>query len=58
MNTKNNTTVVNIQIKPTYVPPQIISYSTTDLMRQLGPARACSGCPRDFEEELLFGGDS
>ncbi|MEE9911672.1 MAG: hypothetical protein K4571_08095 [Deltaproteobacteria bacterium] len=31
--------------KPAYVPPQIITYTSEELLEQIGPAMACSGSP-------------
>lgn len=46
----------NKQPKPLYQPPQVTTYSTQQLMQQLGPARASSHVGDSFlDEELLFG---
>ena len=42
--------------KPQYAPPQIMTYSTQQLTRAIGPAYACSGnCggSRSVEDDLL-----
>ena len=31
--------------KPAYVPPQIITYTSEELLEQIGPAMACSPTP-------------
>lgn len=31
--------------KPAYVPPQIITYTSEELLEQIGPAMACSPAP-------------
>ena len=50
----NQHTTHNHSHKPQYAPPQIMTYSTQQLTRAIGPAYACSGfCGRSVEDELL-----
>lgn len=31
--------------KPEYVPPQIVTYTSEEILEQIGPAQACSPAP-------------
>jgi hypothetical protein len=31
--------------RPKYVPPRIVSYSSEEILEQVGPALTCSGAP-------------